>query len=105
MPGPREVVTAYRNLYRHALRAVQYSKPARYTARKRLRDAFRNNAASNFDAQKIDRTLEFLDGAARVKGLEHKIIKNLLYVWGVRKQAPPYSLYVLSSSFSKSACC
>ena len=88
-----QVITAYRHLFKTALRAVQYSQPARFVVRDRLRDAFRNPsspfssskaqsaAEEGFDAVKIARTLEFLDGAARVKGLEHRILKNLMHVW------------------------
>lgn len=80
----KELVLAYRHLYQHCLRAVQYSKPARYTARDRLRQAFRANPPSSFDAARIRTTLEFLDGAARARGLEHKVVKNLLHVWAIR---------------------
>ncbi|GAB7348436.1 hypothetical protein MBLNU459_g6856t1 [Dothideomycetes sp. NU459] len=88
MPTNHEVILAYRNLYRHLLRAVQYSKPARYTARDRLRHNFRTNPHSTFDAARIARTLEFLDGAARTKGLEHRIVKNLLHVWATKGSLP-----------------
>lgn len=80
-----EIISAYRHLYKQCLRAVQYSKPARYIARDRLRHAFRTNNASEFNPVQIQTTLEFLDGAARARGLEHKLVKNLLYVWGTRK--------------------
>ncbi|KAF1356945.1 hypothetical protein BDV97DRAFT_22526 [Delphinella strobiligena] len=81
MPARDEMIQAYRLLYRHCLRAVQYSKPARYIARDRLRHAFRSNSPSAFDPASVQKTLEFLDGAARVKGLEHRIVKNILHVW------------------------
>jgi hypothetical protein len=76
-----EIVHAYRQLYRHTLKAVQYAKPARFTCIDRLRYAFRTSSAADFDQVKIDRTLEFLSGAAREKGLEHKLLKNLALVW------------------------
>lgn len=75
------VVHAYRHILRHGLRAIQFSKPARFTLVDRLRAAFRKGTASNFDQQKITNTLEFLRYAAKENGLEHKIVKNLLFVW------------------------
>ncbi len=75
------IIRAYRHLYRHGLRAVQFSKPARYTLRDRLRLAFRTGAAADFHAQKVQNTIEFLQHATRERGLEHKIVKNLLVVW------------------------
>jgi len=81
MPKNHEIVLAYRHLYKTLLRAVQYSKPARYAARDRLRQNFRAEPPNTFDADRIAKTLEFLDGAAKSKGLEHKIVKNLLHVW------------------------
>ena len=77
----REVITAYRHLYQHGLRAVQYAKPQRYTLRDRLRRAFRTANRGDFDQNRVDKTLEFLDGAARERGLEHKLVKNLLHIW------------------------
>lgn len=77
----QDIIHAYRHLYRQGLRAVQYSKPARYTLRDRLRLAFRKASASDFDTQKINNTLEFLQYATIQNGLEHKIVKNLLFVW------------------------
>jgi len=71
---------AYRHLYRALLRAVQYSTPNRYVARDQLRDAFCRGHYEQFDKQKISRTLEFLDAATRERGLEHRLLKNLLHV-------------------------
>lgn len=88
MPTNHEILRSYRYLYKNLLRAVQYSKPARYTARDRLRQNFRSNDRSTFDADRISKTLEFLDGAARSKGLEHKIVKNLLHVWATKGRMP-----------------
>ncbi|KAF1928049.1 DUF1763-domain-containing protein [Didymella exigua CBS 183.55] len=75
------VVYAYRHVLRQGLRAIQYSKPARFTLRDRLRSAFRKGAASDFDQQKIANTLEFLQYATKQNGLEHKVLRNLLLVW------------------------
>ncbi|KAF2451579.1 DUF1763-domain-containing protein [Karstenula rhodostoma CBS 690.94] len=77
----QEIVHAYRHLLRQGLRAIQFSKPARFTLRDRVRLAFRKGSASDFDAQRIKNTLEFLQYATKENGLEHKIVKNLLFVW------------------------
>jgi hypothetical protein len=79
-----EVSHAYRHLLRHSLRAIQFSKPARFTLRDRLRLAFRKGSATDFEPPKIENTLEFLRYATRENGLEHKILKNLLFVWWVQ---------------------
>ncbi|KAI9847865.1 MAG: hypothetical protein M1838_000724 [Thelocarpon superellum] len=79
-PSHVELVHAYRHLYRGLLHAVCFSAPARFTARDRLRDAFRRGAVAQYDARKIENTLEFLRGAARETGMEHRILKNLLMV-------------------------
>ncbi|CAK7267378.1 hypothetical protein SEPCBS119000_002516 [Sporothrix epigloea] len=84
-----ELVKAYRNLYRSALRAVQFSKPARYVVRDQLRAAFRgqrttltsaanNEGAQPFDPERIRRTVWFLNAAAASRGMEHRILSNLL---------------------------
>jgi hypothetical protein len=83
------IIHAYRHLYQHLLRAVQYSKPARYIARDRLRNAFRNSKTEEYDAKRLARTLEFLDGAAKTTGLEHKIVKNWVHVWWGRGKMNP----------------
>lgn len=75
------VIQAYRHVLRHSLRAIQFSKPARYTLRDRLRLAFRNSSATDFEPLKIENTVEFLQYATRENGMEHKIVKNLLFVW------------------------
>jgi hypothetical protein len=74
-----EVVHAYRHLYRGLLRAVQFSKPARYVGRDQLRAAFREKGAV-YNKSGIDGTLQFFKAAARSRGLEHKVLKNLLFV-------------------------
>lgn len=73
-----ELIHSYRHMYRALLRGVQFSKPARYVALDQLREAYRNSKPSNFDSRKIQRTLEFLHGAAKERGFEHKILRNLL---------------------------
>lgn len=78
MPSRHEIVTAYRHLYKGLLRAVQYSRPARFDARNQLRDAFRREDPSTFNKERIDKTVEFLGLAAQEAGLEHRILKNLL---------------------------
>lgn len=79
--SPKDILTAYRHLYRHGLRAVHYSAPARYTLRDRLRRSFRRGDRTQFDQEKVDRTLLFLTGAALNNGLEHKIVRGLLLTW------------------------
>lgn len=74
-----DVVHAYRHLYRGLLQAVQYTGPARYIARDQLRAAFREPGAV-FDAEGYKRTHWFVEAAARERGLEHRILKNLLRV-------------------------
>jgi len=77
---------AYRHLFKHTLRAVQYSKPARFVVQDRMRNAFRGSPPETFDASRIERTLQFLDGATKSKGLEHKVLKNLMFVWWEQKK-------------------
>ncbi|KAH8811776.1 hypothetical protein F5884DRAFT_289614 [Xylogone sp. PMI_703] len=79
LPNAQHIIYAYRHLYKALLHAVQYSKPARYVGRDKLRHAFRKDNLSNFDPVKIERTIEFLQIAARERGLEHRIVKNLLH--------------------------
>ncbi|KAK7980104.1 hypothetical protein PG990_002968 [Apiospora arundinis] len=74
-----EVIHAYRHLYRGLLHAVQFSKPARYVARHQLRTAFEESGAT-FDAKSVANTIGFLDAAARSRGPEHKVLKNLLMI-------------------------
>lgn len=81
IPTSQEILRSYRRLYRHAMYAVQYASPARYTLRILLENAYRTGNAADFDAQKINNTITFLEGAAREKGLEHRILKNLLHTW------------------------
>jgi hypothetical protein len=81
-----EVIHAYRRLYRAALRAVCYSQPASTVARNQLRRAFRDKK-STFNNDTVRRTVWFLDNAARERGTEHKIVKNLLFTQYCREKA------------------
>ena len=87
-PSRAEIILAYRHVYQHLLRAVQYSKPARFVAQERIRNAFRNSTPEDYDALRIDRTLQFLDSAAKVRGLEHRLLKNLMHVWWEQRKVP-----------------
>lgn len=82
MASRQEVLHAYRHLYKGLLRGVQYSIPARYIVRDQIRLAFRQGdvdpAATTWDASAIKRTLWFLSAAGREKGLEHRILRNLV---------------------------
>lgn len=80
-PSSQEILKSYRQLYRHAMYAVQYAAPARYTLRILLENAYRTGNAADFDPKKIANTITFLKGAAKEKGLEHRILKNLLHTW------------------------
>ncbi|KAF3766211.1 DUF1763-domain-containing protein [Cryphonectria parasitica EP155] len=75
----RDVVRAYRHLYRSALKAVCYSQPASTVVRGQLRQAFRAPDAK-FDERAIQRTVWFLKNAARNNGIEHRIVRNMLFV-------------------------
>lgn len=82
-----EVIHAYRHLYRAALRAVCYSKPASFVVRDQLRRAFRTRDAI-FDGSAIRRTVWFLRNAGRERGLEHKIVRNILMTQFWRNKEP-----------------
>lgn len=79
--GRHLIVRSYRDLYRHGLYAVQYASPARYTLRTLLQNAFRNNPATAYNEQRIANTILFLKLAAKERGFEHRLLKNLLHVW------------------------
>ena len=98
-PSPSEVLLAYRHLYKHLLRAVQYSKPARFVARDRMRRCFQKSTKDDYDPTRVARTLEFLDTAAKSRGLEHKIVKNLMHVWWEQQNLRGAQLYVLMNAF------
>ncbi|KAJ5936969.1 hypothetical protein N7466_003419 [Penicillium verhagenii] len=80
VPSHQPILHAYRSLYRGALKAIRYSTPARHVLRSTMRNAFRSThtPTSEFDPSKIANTLLFLERAADVRGLEHKIVKNLM---------------------------
>lgn len=80
------ILHAYRRLYRSLLQAVQYATPARYVARDQLRAAFREPDAA-LDPEGVKRTVWFLQAASKERGLEHKILKNLIEVQGRRVSA------------------
>ena len=80
----QEIIHSYRHLLRALLRAVQFSYPAKPIAVSQLRTAFREKGAV-YDANGIKRTRWFLEAAARERGLEHRIVKNLVRVEGERR--------------------
>ncbi|KIV78890.1 hypothetical protein PV11_06493 [Exophiala sideris] len=75
-----DIIRAYRQLYRTALRAIRYARPARLEVRDILRESFRTQPSSAFNARRIDNTLRFLETAGTHNGTEHKILKNLLHL-------------------------
>ncbi|KAK3069407.1 hypothetical protein LTR53_012281, partial [Teratosphaeriaceae sp. CCFEE 6253] len=85
-PTQQEVLLAYRHLFKHALRACQYSKPARFVIQDRMRNAFRSSPQSDYNAERIQRTVEFLQSAVASKGIEFKIQKSLTHVWWERQR-------------------
>lgn len=85
-PASQELIHAYRHLYRGALRAVKFSKPARFVVRDRLRQRFRKGDLLSFQQEKINNTLEFLQLATQEAGLEHKIFKTMVHtIWWENK--------------------
>lgn len=86
-PAP-DLIHAYRRLLRAGLRAVQFSQPSRSTITARLREGFRD-PRGEFDAERVRRTVWFLNAAAQQRGLEHRILKNLCRVhWERTRQMP-----------------
>jgi hypothetical protein len=81
MTSSCDIIHAYRSLYRTALHAVRYSRPARYVIRDRLRRAFRDSEPSDFEPKRIANTILFLEAAAQDRGLEHRVVKNLCKIW------------------------
>lgn len=88
-----EILAAYRRLYKSFLRAVQYRVPERYVGRDQLRASFRDMPATApaytaanglgagvYDAVGIKRTYWLFQAAAKERGLEAQIVKNLLRV-------------------------
>jgi hypothetical protein len=81
MTNSRSITHAYRALYRSALHAVRYARHERYEIRDRLRRAFRDSDAKDFEPHRIANTILFFEAAARDRGLEHRILKNLCHIW------------------------
>jgi hypothetical protein len=80
MADTRAVILAYRHLYREGLKAIRYSTPARHLLRETLRSAFRSGSLDDYDSQRVEKTLIFLQQAGTSTGFEHKILRNLLTV-------------------------
>ncbi|KAL4896357.1 hypothetical protein BDV59DRAFT_191507 [Aspergillus ambiguus] len=74
------VIHAYRHLYRAGLKVINYSTPSRHVLLRTLRSSFRSSSAQDFNSHRIANTLRFLQRAADVAGIEHKIVKNLMMV-------------------------
>ncbi|KAK0674697.1 hypothetical protein QBC41DRAFT_309363 [Cercophora samala] len=87
-PTTQELLTTYRHLYRSALQAVQYSKPARYVVRDQLRLAFRDKTnLPNYHPERIRRTIWFFHAASQSRGLEHRICKTMVRMHWERARA------------------
>lgn len=80
MLDPQAVVHAYRHLYRQGLKALHYSVPARHVLVKTLRSGFRSSSPNDFSPQRVSNTMQFLQRATDVAGMEHKILRNLMIV-------------------------
>lgn len=80
MDRNKQLTRAYRSLYRGALHGVLYASPARYQIRDTMRAAFRPDSGDTFDARQVKNTIEFLQRAGEYKGMEHKILRNLMHV-------------------------
>ncbi|KAL2840841.1 hypothetical protein BJX68DRAFT_183162 [Aspergillus pseudodeflectus] len=78
-PSRQAVIHAYRQLYRQSLKAINYSTPARHLVLQTMRQSFRSPTQA-FDPRRISNTLDFLRNATEVRGLEHRILRNLLLV-------------------------
>ncbi|KAF2722581.1 DUF1763-domain-containing protein [Polychaeton citri CBS 116435] len=83
-PPSSTIRAYYRRLYKAGLHSVLYSKPSRFVVRDCIRYAFRNYEPSRLEPARVERTLEFLSRAARVSGLEHRIVRNVTHVWWMR---------------------
>lgn len=73
-----QIISAYRRLYKAALKAVRYSTPARYQVRDIIRHAFRTESADSLNPLRVRNTVRFLKQADKVNGLEHRILRNIL---------------------------
>lgn len=92
-PTPTTLLHAYRHLLRAALRAVQFSKPARYIVRDQIREGFELPRTTTikvptppYDPERVRRTVWFLKAAAHEAGLESRILKSLVRVAWERKE-------------------
>lgn len=90
-PTPTTLLHAYRHLLRAALRAVQFSKPARYVVRDQIREGFEQpprttTTTATYDPERVRRTVWFLKAAAQEAGLESRILKSLVRVAWERKE-------------------
>ena len=95
MPDARQIIGSYRTILRQGIHAIQNATPARYTLKSRVSKAFRTGDARDYDAKKIENTLHFLRKAAEESGLEHRVLKNVLFVWFWEKDAAdPWRLCV-----------
>lgn len=86
------ILQQYRTILRAGLRAVQYARPARYQIHQKIRAAFetpqnlkhgekcKDSQIKYEPAQSFLNTVDFLNTAARQKGRENDIVKNLCYV-------------------------
>lgn len=95
-----EIIHAYRHLYRGLLHAVQFATKGRFVARDQLRQAFRDENAT-FDREAVKRTIWFVQAAARERGLEHKILKNLLKTHSVRYRPVPWRIRAREATMPK----
>jgi hypothetical protein len=95
-----ELLHAYRKLLRASLRAVQFSQPSRSTVIEQLRTGFRDPNGT-LDAERVRRTVWFLNAAAQERGLEHKILKNLCRVHWERMREARKTPWKLLSKMSK----
>ncbi|KAI4117710.1 MAG: hypothetical protein LQ345_002104 [Seirophora villosa] len=75
-PSRYDIVKSYRDLYKSALHAVQFSSPSRYTLKSQIRLAYRSNDTESFNPTKIENTLLFL--RARSLSIAHSEARSQL---------------------------
>ena len=98
MKPPKDLtnpIHAYRHLLRGTMAAVSHAYPARIIARDALRTAFRDRGAAPLEAERVKRTLWFLTAAAKERGLEHQVVKNMVAVRRGRVPRPELSFDTL----------
>lgn len=96
-----EIRSQFRRFYRISMRAVQYSSPAKYCMLAKVKRCFRHmtpHPDALVEARIRDNTYDFLERAAREKGLEHKIVRNLCFVEWSRYAQQKTSLRRVRSS-------